>query len=102
MTTTMQRPEIQTEDPAPTPKRRRTGRVLLAAGVFVLAGATIAVVAANDSSSTDPAPTVDASQDPLVTRFGENDAVDVSQDPLVTRFGASQTNQDPLVTRFGN
>ena len=102
MTTTLQRPEIQIEDPAPTPKRRRTGRVLLAASVFVLAGATIAVVASNDSSSTDPAPTVDVSQDPLVTRFGENDAVDVSQDPLVTRFGESPTNQDPLVTRFGS
>ena len=102
MTATMQRPEIQIEDPAPTPKRRRTGRVLLAAGVFVLAGATVAVVAANNSSSSDPAPTEDVSQDPLVTRFGANDETDVSQDPLVTRFGESPTNQDPLVTRFGN
>ena len=102
MTATLQRPDIQIEDPAPTPKRRRTGRVLLAASVFVLAGATIAVVASNDSSSTDPAPTADVSQDPLVTRFGANDAVDDSQDPLVTRFGESPTNQDPLVTRFGS
>ena len=102
MTATMQRPEIQIDDPAPTPKRRRTGRVLLAASMFVLAGATIAVVASNDSSTTDPAPTVDVSQDPLVTRFGANAADDVSQDPLVTRFGESPTNQDPLVTRFGS
>ncbi len=102
MTATMQRPEIRIEDPAPTPKRRRTGRVLLAASVFVLAGATVAVVGSNDPSSSDPAPTADVSQDPLVTRFGANDATDASQDPLVTRFGESPANQDPLVTRFGS
>ena len=108
MTATMNRPELQVETPASAPKRRRhTLKIVSLAGVVAVAGIALVAVATNDTNSNEPAPaaeaTVDESQDPMVTRFGQPATpVDAAQDPLVTRFGAPESDDDPLVARFGS
>jgi hypothetical protein len=73
------------------PRRLRLHRFAAGAAVALLLAVGGAAVLAAEDSPSRPAPkaatvqTVDASQDPFVTRYGQPPVV---QDPLVTRYGS--------------